>query len=60
MKEFHEARRRGEPSISHWLVICLRDVSHVMRGLYEGKGSQKRVLMVLEDLGVSCTWTCAT
>lgn len=55
MKEFHEARRRGEPSISHWLVICLRDVSHVMRGLYESKGSQKRVLMVLEDLGGAVT-----
>lgn len=55
MKEFHEARSRGEPSISHWLVICLRDVSHVMRGLYEGKGSQKRVLMVLEDLGGAVT-----
>lgn len=55
MKEFHETRRRGEPSISHRLVICLRDVSHVMRGLYEGKGSQKRVLMVLEDLGGTVT-----
>lgn len=33
------------------LVISLRDVSHTMRSLYEGKGSQKRVLMVLRETG---------
>lgn len=33
------------------LIIHLRDVSHTMRALYEGKGSQKRVLMVLLETG---------
>lgn len=33
------------------LIINLRDLSHVMRFLYEGKGSQKRVLIVLNDVG---------
>lgn len=33
------------------LVISLRDASHTMRSLYEGKGSQKRVLMVLLETG---------
>lgn len=33
------------------LIIGLRDVSHTMRALYEGKGSQKRVLMVLCETG---------
>lgn len=33
------------------LVINLRDISHTMRFLYEGKGSQKRILMVLNDAG---------
>ena len=33
------------------LIISLRNVSHTMRALYEGKGSQKRILMVLNDTG---------
>lgn len=37
--------------INKELVMGLRDVSHAMRGLYEGKGSQKRVLMVLQETG---------
>lgn len=31
------------------LIHCLRDISHTMRALYEGKGSQKRVLIVLRE-----------
>lgn len=37
------------------LIFRLRDISHVMRALYEGKGSQKRVLIVLEELGGNVT-----
>ena len=37
------------------LLIRLRDVDHMMRGLYEGRGSQQRVLIVLHELGGSVT-----
>ena len=33
------------------LILALRDVSHVLRQLYEGKGSQARVLIVLGESG---------
>lgn len=33
------------------IIINLRDLGHVMRGLYEGRGSQKRVLIVLSEIG---------
>lgn len=31
------------------LIICLRNISHIMRSLYEGKGSQKWVLILLRE-----------
>ena len=37
------------------LIINLRDVGHMMRGLYEGRGSQQRVLIVLNEMGGSVT-----
>lgn len=37
------------------LIINLRNLSHTMRFLYEGKGSQKRILIVLDDIGGSIT-----
>lgn len=37
------------------LIINLRDLSHIMRFLYEGKGSQKRILIVLDEVGSSIT-----
>ncbi len=33
------------------LIIGLRDISHTMRFLYEGRGSQKRILIVLLEAG---------
>lgn len=33
------------------LIINLRDINHVMRALYEGKGSQKRILIILNEVG---------
>ena len=33
------------------LIISLRNISHTMRSLYEGRGSQKRVLIVLSETG---------
>lgn len=46
----HSARRMPE-SVDSRLIINLRDISHTMRRLYEGKGSQKRVLMLLREAG---------
>lgn len=31
------------------LIMNFRDISHTMRCLYEGKGSQKRILIVLQE-----------
>lgn len=42
-------------SIDNQLVLHLRDLSHTMRFLYEGKGSQKRILIILEEIGGSIT-----
>lgn len=38
-------------NINGRLVILLRDISHTIRSLYEGRGSQKRVLIVLHETG---------
>lgn len=38
-------------NINGRLVIALRDVSHTMRSLYEGRGSQRRVLILLREAG---------
>ena len=37
------------------LIMHLRDVGHMMRGLYEGRGSQQRVLIVLHEMGGAVT-----
>lgn len=37
--------------INRKLIINFRDISHTMRTLYEGRGSQKRVLIVLLETG---------
>lgn len=39
-------------NINDKLIINLRDMSHIMRSLYEGKGSQKRILIILDEVGV--------
>lgn len=31
------------------LIMNLRDISHIMRGQYEGKASQKRILIILHE-----------
>lgn len=33
------------------LVMNLRDISHTMKFLYEGRGSQKRILIILREVG---------
>lgn len=42
---------RGSSGINDELIINLRNLSHTMRFLYEGKGSQKRVMIVLKEFG---------
>lgn len=37
--------------INDRLILNFRDISHTMRSLYEGKGSQKRILIVLLEVG---------
>lgn len=41
--------------INKKLIINLRDLQHTMRQLYEGKGSQKRVLILLFEAGENIT-----
>lgn len=51
---WHE-RRYDAADMNDKLIINLRDLSHTMRFLYEGKGSQKRILIVLDEIGGSVT-----
>lgn len=37
--------------INDKLIINLRDIGHTMRSLYEGRGSQKRILIILNETG---------
>lgn len=43
MAHYHAADRNDK------LIINLRDLGHMMRFLYEGKASQKRILIVLQE-----------
>lgn len=49
-KSYRMARYLSE-NINGKLIINLREISHTMRSLYEGKGSQRRVLMLLRKAG---------
>lgn len=43
---------KGVPDgINEKLIVGLREVSHLMRLQYEGKASQKRILMILNEQG---------
>lgn len=39
----------NEMDINKKLLINLRDIGHMIRCLYEGKGSQKRILIILYE-----------
>lgn len=59
-KKKHECFAENEShynaaDINDKLIINLRDISHTMRYLYEGKGSQKRILIVLSEVDGSIT-----
>lgn len=52
--EVHRAQRIAHYNAADMngkLIINLRNISHTMRFLYEGKGSQKRILIVLLQAG---------
>ncbi|MGN0586980.1 MAG: MarR family winged helix-turn-helix transcriptional regulator [Oscillospiraceae bacterium] len=44
-------KRCGAADINGKLIMNLRDISHTMRSLYEGKCSQKRILMMMSEMG---------
>lgn len=52
-KHVHEKRMAHyhAANINDRLIINLRDLSHIMRSLYEGKASQKRILIILNEAG---------
>ncbi len=50
-KRFCGIEHYNMPDINGQLVISLRDLSHTIRSLYEGKGSQKRILIILNEVG---------
>lgn len=45
MQQYHTA------DINDKLIINLRDLGHIMRLQYEGKASQKRILIILNEIG---------
>lgn len=47
-KPHHELHNTADENMQ--LIIHLRDISHTMRNLYEGKGSQKQILIVLHEM----------
>lgn len=46
----HEQGHEREMDINKRLIINMRDLNHVMRALYEGKASQKRILIMLDEV----------
>lgn len=44
-------QRYEEMDIDKRLILNLRDLGHIIRFLFEGKGSQKRVLIILQEAG---------
>lgn len=41
---------KNQTDINDRLITSLRDSGHMMRSLYEGKASQKRILIILNEL----------
>lgn len=49
--QLHRLERNLAANINDKLIMNLRDVSHTVRSLYEGRGSQKRILIILHEVG---------
>ncbi|MGM9680724.1 MAG: MarR family winged helix-turn-helix transcriptional regulator [Eubacteriales bacterium] len=50
-KEQQATERYHSADINDKLIINLRDMGQTIRQLYEGKGSQKRILIILLEVG---------
>ena len=48
---YHDVRKRHyhDACMNDKLIINLRDISHMMRKQYEGKASQKRIIIILNE-----------
>lgn len=46
-----ERDRYERMDIDNKLIVNVRDLGHVIRFLFEGKGSQKRILIILRESG---------
>ena len=59
-EQHNEKEHRYKMRMAHYqatdindkLIMNLRDLGHIMRFLYEGKASQKRILIILNELGI--------
>lgn len=53
-KDFWDKEQRkihyNSTDINDKLIINFRDLNHTIRSLYEGKGSQKRILIILNEV----------
>lgn len=58
LEQRQEKRHHHEMRLEHYhaadindkLIINLRNLNHIMRSLYEGKASQKRILIILNEM----------
>lgn len=58
MRKCREKRGNGTQRMAHYhaadindkLIINIRDLNHIMHFLYEGKASQKRILIILHEV----------
>lgn len=46
-----EQKHGRERDINKELILHMRDLNHIMRSLYEGKASQQRILIILNEVG---------
>lgn len=51
LKNALHAANYKEMDMDNKLIINLRDLGHMLRFLFEGKGSQKRILIILSETG---------
>lgn len=50
-KPYTEQEHGRERDINKELILHMRDLNHIMRSLYEGKASQQRILIILNEVG---------
>ena len=49
-RQAHRAAHYRDADINNKLTINIRDLNHIMHFLYEGKASQKRILIILNEV----------